>query len=633
MKQLCFLMLSLVTCICGALDFYPGTSGTVIPEAGKEFSFDYHTGIDDYHLYGADVWAVRFDFSDEYPAMAISEFAVSKALLYLPQTGDSVRVELFTDVLGSPGSSLTWAKVPVNTNYLEIPFPTVVQNDSLWMIVTYATNFANRFVSASEGGGSHSYYWNTNAQNPYFQSLSNAGFNAELLFGLGGDFVLSALDLELLDFDLEGTLEPREIVGPTFRIYNHSTQTITDAVVGINVYSPDPEFAFFDSIDISEPIPPNSSYTFNSQSTGFSEHQFTLPPEPLQMKLRAALSSGQQSTDPQFNNVILIHRFSLDSPYPVYLTENFLRYTYSSQITNIQDQYTFPDIHTLNYFPIVNDTLGSVASQIRFNWYDFNSLPRTTFNGDQQINGFTPDYGDSYQQLCEQILLEKSFVSGSDCRFSYNELSDMLTANITLTNDYTLLYNSATEYNLISQSRLCVGLFKRVDVNDSERFVLTRWITHAASLDGSLNSGESYSAAYAIALNNLPLTELSQDYRLYYWLQLDNGGKILYSNWADFTSIVSNQDELMDIPEMQITSNPLRQGNTMRIKLSNGQNIIGLEVFNIRGQKILSYPVPTQDVLLTADQFSASGIYLLKATVTDGKGNKLCINKKINIIK
>lgn len=632
MKAVALIGLALLISLCGAIAFVPGSGAQVTPNGVREYDFAYHTGMDDYHFYGSNVWAVRFNFREVYPGMASSEFLVTKALLWFPQTGDSVRAELFRDAHGAPGSSMAWAKVPVNSNQLEINFPTSVQEDTLWLVVSYNTNFSNRYVSASEGGGSHSYYWNTNAQTPYFQSFSGVGYSAELLFGLAGDFVLSGLDLELVSFDMAGSIKPRETVGPTFSIYNHSDQPVSDAVVGMNVYSPNPDFAFYDEISIPESIAPHSLYVFDAQNPAFSSHQFELPATPMQLKFRAALSSGLQDSDPQANNVILLHRFSFENDYPIYLGENFLRYDNAAQITTLQDLNPYADIQILNYFPILSDTLGNVPAQIRFNWYGFNSLPRTAINGDLRINGFSTSYTDQYNQICQQARDERTFVSQSECRLNYIVQNDLLSATFNFTNASTLLYTSATEYNLAGHSVLCVGMFKKTVFNDSERWVIARWITHGTALGGSLNAGETYTAAFNIPLNSLPLSELSENYRIYYWLQLEDGGKILYSAWSDFTGVVSVQDDLAAVPGILVSSNPLRPGGSMAVRLSGGQNLAGLQIYNIRGQKIIALQESAPEIRLTADLFPSSGVYILRAAYLE-KGRKREAATKINIIK
>lgn len=633
MKLCCLFVLALLICACPALDYYPGPAQSVLPAADREYSFAYHNGSDDFHFYGTNIWAVRFNFHAVYPNLSLCQFAVSKALLYFPQTTDSVKVELFSDTYGLPGTRLSWASAPVQSNYLELNFPQVVQDDTLWLLVTYATNDNNRFVSASTGTGTHSYFWNTNATNPYFQSLASAGYNAEFLFGLGGEFVLSNPDLELMDFDLRGTIRPRETVGPTFRIYNHSELSITDAVVNINLYSPDPEFAFFDPVAISETIAPNSIYEYNEDSIGYDSHQFSLPPQALQLKLRAALSSGIQDNDPQANNVSIINRFSLQDEYPVYLAENFQRYSLATPLLNLQDPLNPPQIHALNYFPILSDTLGNIGSQLRFSWYGFNSLPRCVLGGEYKINGFGSNWGSQYTQYRNQSLEQRSFISDSDCRLSYTAVSDILSGTLTLTNERTLLYAVPTEYNLVTNTRLFIGLFRKAVLAGSTRYVLSRWIQHAAALSGPLGAGESVSTTFSVPMNNLNLAELAQNYRLYYWLQLADGSRILYSDWQDFTSVVSNQDELINPPQLILGPNPLRLGQDMKIALSNGQGLHKLSIFNIRGQELLRFTQAQTEYRLKADQFPSSGIYFLCLEYTGKDGKPRSINKKISIIK
>lgn len=633
MKYALIMVLSFVISLCFALDSQPGSGLKVWPEEVREYSFSYHNGTDDYHFYGSNTWAVRFNFAELYPEALGSKFEVTKALLWLPQTGDSVRVELFSEYYGGPGTSLASAKVAVTSNQLEIPFANTVQGDSLWLVVTYNTNFANRFVAASTGGGTHSYYWNTNNINPYFQSLAAAGFNAELLFGLAGDFVLGVPDLQLVDFDLEGVLQPQQLVGPIFTVYNHSDIAVSDAKVHINIYSPSPDFARADSILITESIPPRSQYVFNIQNHGFASHQVTLPDEPTQLKLRAVLSSAALAGEPTGNNSLLLHRFSFNEVYPVYLVENFLRTENSAQITAMQDQYEFENIHVLNYFPVLSDSLANVASQIRYNWYSFNTLPRTAVNGDLRLGGFSPDYSEFFEQQCQSAQTQRSFVASSRCDFQHVPQNDMLTTTLTLSNDKTRLYTAATEYNLINATRLSIGLFRKVTFDGMERWVIQRWFVHGASLSGPLGFGESLNLSFNVSLSNLSLAELAENYRLYYWLQIAGGGRILYSAYSDFTGVVPNHDEVWPVTELRVSPNPLRVGGWMRISLARGQKMGSAKIYNLRGQKIMDLQSQQEEITLSASEFPASGIYLLQVQVPSPKGGMITINKKINIIK
>ena len=633
MKRYLIILFVLICGNCLALVCLPANGESVMDTPHREYDFHYHNNSDDYHFYGSDVWAVRFDFKAAYPNLDICEFSVNKAFIYLPQTGDSITVDLYSDADGILGSRITGTSTLAQNNYLVLVFPQVVQAEALWLRVRYPTNFSNRFVSASSGSGTHSYYWNTNAIEPYYQSFAAAGFGAELLFGVGGEFVLGSPDLELVQFDLEGELSPNQTVFPAFTIYNHSDQPVSDAVVNLNLYSPSAGYSFFDPIQIGGTIQPRSIFIYNSSSAGSEEHQITLPEYPLQLKLRANLNSPSLSDDPQFNNTRIIHRFSFAEPYPCHLVENFLSNTSLAAILGAQDQLDLQGLEQLNYFPNLNDSLSNVASQLRFNWYGFNSLPRTVLNGDCQINGYNTNYQSQYAFLADQVHAERTFVSSSNCEFNYLLISDQLNGEITLRNEQTILYNSPTEYNLVTSSKLFAGLFRKVDLAGKQRFVLQRWLLHAEPLGGTLLAGQDLSHSFNIPMNNLSLAELAQDYRVYYWLQLADGHRIIYSDWADFDNIVSVDEELPGAPRLLISSNPLRTGSEMKISMRGGHALDGIKVYNLRGQCVMNLADRQMEYILNASNFPASGVYLLRTGYTDRQGRKQKSVNKIIVIK
>ncbi|MDZ4182775.1 MAG: hypothetical protein U1B83_07865, partial [Candidatus Cloacimonadaceae bacterium] len=446
MKHALCLILLLLAMSLAAIESIPGSGERVITPDGRDYTFAYHNGTDDFRFYGSDKWAVRFDFAAAYTGQDTVFFAIDKALLYFPQTGDSVRIELFNEVAGLPGQRLALANAAVTQNNMQIDIPTVTQANVVWLIVSYSTNFINRYVSASAGGGTRSYYLNYNAQNPYFQSFANAGFNCELLFGLGGSFQIDTPDLALMSFGFSGVIAPREDIYPAFSIYNHSDQSINNARVELLITSPLAEFSISDTIWVSEQIPPRSQYIFNSQSAGYFEHRLSLHDSPMQIRVRAVLKSELTApgSDPTFNNTIIRYMRSFAHEYPVYLVENFLRQDNAAQILNVQDQYTLPALSVINYLPVLGDSLANLAASQRYHWYGFNSFPRTVMNGTLRINGYSSAYPDQYQALSAQAIQSRTFISTSDCRFVASATQDFLTATITLSNTDTHLYSTTT---------------------------------------------------------------------------------------------------------------------------------------------------------------------------------------------
>nr|MBP7195227.1 hypothetical protein [Candidatus Cloacimonadota bacterium] len=140
-----------------AISYHPG-SGRIVDTSQRAFHLAYHTSSDDLHFYGSADWAVRFDFANYYlPNLTERSFRIDALRLWFPQTGDSVKVKLMTDVDGQPGlPQLADLRVPVGTNQLVLTLPEPVTVQLVWLLVEYQTNLANRFVPASRGGGTRS---------------------------------------------------------------------------------------------------------------------------------------------------------------------------------------------------------------------------------------------------------------------------------------------------------------------------------------------------------------------------------------------------------------------------------------------------------------------------------------------
>jgi len=168
------------------------------------------------------------------------------------------------------------------------------------------------------------------------------------------------------------------------------------------------------------------------------------------------------------------------------------------------------------------------------------------------------------------------------------------------------------EYDIVNLSRLFVGLFKKETFNNSERWVIDRWIVQNQALNGSLNAAQSLTLDFSIPLNNIPLSELEESYRLYYWLQMSDTGKILYSSFAEFSNFVPVNDINYSIPRLNITSNPLRRGEQMKISLNNGKQLGWVQVYNLKGQKIKDFYTTQPEIVFTSDEFPTNGIYFLR---------------------
>lgn len=623
-----FLMILLCTALT-AITGVPGSGTNVADNADRDFHFAYHTGADDYRFYGTDTWAVRFNFASAYADADTCRFTIRSAQLWLPQVGDSVRVELFSDVMGLPGQRLARKSAPVTQNLMTLTFDDEVTAEVAWMIVYYTTHFANRFVSASAGGGTRSFYLNTNATTPYFQSFANAGFAAELLFGVTGDFQISGVDLQLQDFGFTGMIEPRQAVYPSFSVYNHSSLPLSDARVNILITSPLTSYTISDQINIQETIAPFSQYTWTDQSIGYAEHRYELAEAPMQFKARAVLSSSTIGNDLAGNNTITKYFYSFSDAMPVKLVENFFRHNFAAGILGIQDQYLIPGFDQLTYFPVLSDSLGNQAAMTRFNWYRFNSTPITAVNGTQRVNGYTTAYPQMFQTALQGAGADRSFISSAECRFDTLG-PDAVNASITISNAGTHLFTNPAEYNLMANSRWFVGLFRSVVLGGNTRWVPVRWITQNETLTGNLNAGESINKVHRIMLTGL---DFQQSYRLYYWLQVKDGGRILYANWETVNPVVSVDDELLQSPVISIGPNPLKGMRQLNIDLDTDDKSIATEVFvyNARGQRIWTFSGSQPRISIPSHIFPSSGIYMLR--IRDSRSGGRGSTHKITVIK
>ncbi|MDZ4181768.1 MAG: T9SS type A sorting domain-containing protein, partial [Candidatus Cloacimonadaceae bacterium] len=179
-----------------------------------------------------------------------------------------------------------------------------------------------------------------------------------------------------------------------------------------------------------------------------------------------------------------------------------------------------------------------------------------------------------------------------------------------------------------------VALFKKNSLGGVSRYVIERWISHAEALSGSLNHSQILERSYNISLANIDINALAASYRLYYWYQLNGGGDILFSDYADFASIVSNDDQYLPTPSLTIYPNPLRGDGlaTIQIDAARSMRELSYSVYNLRGQKLFSERIEGSPFTIPAKPFPASGVYLIRVSYSDELGPRE-IRRKISIIK
>lgn len=609
------LILAAILLICAstfAISSLPGT-GESVPTP-RQYDFQYHTGSDDLHFYGSMQWAVLFDFDEVYPTQSLSQFAIESALIWFPSLGDSAKVELFTDGNGQPVQRVAQARAQVNQNLMEFDFDTVIQTERIWMVLTYNTTINGPYVSASTGGGTHSYYLNQNYDVPFFQNMANAGFGCEFLFGVRGNFLLSTEDLELVDFSLVGDMQPETELRPEFTIYNHSSQTVFNSQINLQITSPaSSEYSVNANIQITNPIPAHGSLTVTSEHPQYSSYVYTMPRDPLQIKVTAILSSEIDAADTLFNNSITkyYHIFSHNSP--IRLLENFVREYHITQIADYQTPQMTDDLRSLYYFPILQDSLSLVGAYQRYQWYSLFSIPVSVYNGQGRLTGLSSSYPTQLEALIDAN--KKTFISQNTCSLTLPSQGENLEIRINLTNSDTHLFNTNAEPNLIQSSRLYAAFFKKHNFNGRELYVLNRWIAYADTISSLNSPGQFLEKLYNTSLSNLDLEDLTQNYRLYYWIQSNTNQEILFAAQQTFQSFLSNQDELVTAPSLRIYPNPASRSANLQANWDKDYKATRLAIFNLRGQLLAEYTDQIYDkdnITLPRELFPSSGIYFLR---------------------
>jgi len=600
--------------------------GRILDLETRDFHYHYHNSSNDYNFFGSNRWAVRFNFQNAYPGMEDLLFSTSGARLWFPNLGDSVTVELALDSVGGPGIPIARKRAAVDQHLIDISFDAEIEADVIWLLVDYRTNMSNRFVAASRGSGTNSYFMNHVGESQHLSSFSNAGFNCDLLFGLLGDFVFDEVDLRLQSFDLEGDLIPGGEVSPGFSVYNHSQIPINEAWLSLILSRPG--FAAYDTLDIFIPhsLEPHQLYTFDAETAFLPT--ISLPADPTQMRIEATIHSEHQESEEHIANNSKLKNYQIfveSSPY--HLVENFIRQDYSDLYHQIQQSGDTSGLQFINFYPILSDSLANLGSMRRFNWYSFNSIPITAGAGHKRILGFTNSYGDLLEDMLFQIQQDRSFISGSSCTIRSQEESDNIDINLQFSNNSTTLYTGASQ-SLMMQSRLFVGLFRKHDFGTSQSYGLSRWIAFADTVNSPLNLGAEISKDYQLSASGISLDELSQEYRIYYWIQERNGGRIYYANYCDFDPETGSfiSDDLIPAAILELYPNPIASDKDLSVRFPDYAE---LSIYNVRGQRIYYKPDFYQSESIKHSIFPASGIYFVRI---QSRG-RAPINKKISIIK
>jgi hypothetical protein len=200
---------------------------------------------------------------------------------------------------------------------------------------------------------------------------------------------------------------------------------------------------------------------------------------------------------------------------------------------------------------------------------------------------------------------------------------------LSFNNENTNLYTGMSQ-SIVTNSNVFTALFAQDIAESSSRYNLLRWISFADTINTPATQGSIIEKSYTISASGLFDDAGDLRYRIYYWLQGKNGGKIHYAAYEDFNpeSLTPNQDALLPSIVARAYPNPLRGNSGLKIVLADAVPAKAY-IYNLKGQRIVKVDEFRRDATIPRELFPASGIYFLRL-IQDGKAPR---NMKISIIK
>ncbi len=631
MRRAVLLLLCLLPILAnasGLLEVLPGT-GVKFQDESKEYHFCYHNFRDDFHLSGPRKWAVRFDFRDYAPSDSAS-FNLRAIRIYNPteNTNLSLKLSLRNEAVQHPTPDLSFVypgelvystqNVGTITNGQEIVFSGVPDSlKVLWLVIEMEPWNQGMYLAASEGSGYNSYYYygpSTEVEGNYWASLRGAGFNSELLFGAVGSFNLNTPRLELLSFSLGDNLSPGSRIYPSCTVYNHSSNQVSDHLkIKLN-HPTNPA----DSLVVMMPL---ANLSPQSESSFFFSEGIILPSEPMRMKLNLSFTDN-----PAFSIAdSYINIFSETLEY--FQVEQFRSDTNAMGLV-VEDN---AEIQNLFYFPNLNSDLSNLEAVQRFNFYQFNSLPKTVVMGNQRFHQPLEQIpADSllFQSAIAQAQNAKGFISRFSC-----EISPADTINSQNRNFSFSLQNERTHFenwNSGFRPSFYAGIFEQNQFQGRDCFVIKHWLAFDVQLQ-TISQGQSYGFTAGYNISELDTTKV---YRVYYWIQdsMANGAQIYFTAWEPLvhSQAVSGSDQYVSVPRLQVAPNPCRGAE--KLQISGLESHSRISIYNLRGQKIYSETLPAGSASISPAVFSVSGIYFIRSE-SQKLGRKYTQTKKFSYIK
>jgi hypothetical protein len=631
------------------IDFIPASGENVEFRIQDSLAY-YHEFSDDQHWYGSNSWAVRFDFRNYFQGIP-AQFTTSDIWIYFPNsvTQGNINFAFYLENVNQPDLENPLLQETVDSAEVEIgwnvfPFSETVLDSVVWVIINYETSETGQYMSASAGGGQHSFYYDESYEAYY--SMSSHNFNSEFLVCLQGEFGIDVIDIGLNDFYLSSELSFSEEVYPLFLLQNYHSEVVDSIFILYSITSP--YYSVMDTVPV-----PNENYSLEPGEellidlSGEIEYLFTLPDTASQYRFSATILCSDDVF--AYNNSIILDYELFTRAQNFVPVENFIQLddTMTSDLWLDQSQLLSDEIFILNNFPVLADLPFFNNSALeRFNFYSLYGFPATVTGGTEKIIGYNPAY--YLESLSADIANiqenHRTYVGRDSIYATLNEFTNSASFKIYLENDSTFVFSSYLNQLTFYVALIEDSLSQEVEIPGH---VLRDIIVEKSS--PVIGYGSVDSTSFTLDLGSIePIVSLNKC-SIVYWLQHNETGRIDYLNSTpyipdiDYDQITSAPEE--NIPErieVNIYPNPFISGNQLNFELSSNRNIddIKIVIYNIKGQLVRTInseslnsraEIMNWDGIDSSGREVGSGVYFMKISSADSRFN--AVNKKCVFIR
>lgn len=652
MKKVLIILTMIYLAQLSALNFRPA-EGEIVNFGTRDSLVYYHNNSVDQLWYGAQTWAVRFDFETYLGTTPGQQFIAEGALIYIPgnQGTDPLSVSVARDTLHQPYTiydSLFVQQSQINYGtWNNISFTEAITDSVLWLIVDYNTNPTTQFVAASAEGGSNSYVYVNN----YFYSMTSLGYQSEFLFCLYGHFDTDGTDLDVLEFDFNGNMTAGARIYPKLIVRNNSDSPALNPYLVFYLTSPENDLFLqeetsgfvHDTLFVNN-IPANEIVTFDFSDSLY----FGLLHSASQYRATAYIGSSSDSLT--LNNSAEIEFDTFYHHLPLTVVENCLQLNnnLSTNVLTVQHDIIAPETTAIiNYFADASDPpFFTIDSYNRFNYYALIGFPGTMVNGSRKIPGyFASTYSNTFTGFYNDAVYDSTFISGFELSGKINN-SGYAEVKVQASNVETSVFPA-----FLNNCSVYVMIVEEVTDNTSLPIGFTvpvlRYIP-AQFDDLTLSANSSFVDSVDFDYN-LDFTTISGDLsncRAVAILQ-NNVTKQIYAydsiHFSDFQPVDIQENEISQSSGfVQIFPNPFNFNGNLRVNfnINRDLDVLELRIYNVKGQlikKIIQSPSTTNYSFVWngRDQNNkevSSGIYLFKLSAQSGN-DKIVKHGKCLLLK